>query len=60
VHDTATPETGTSTSADGKVMTWRNTWVVSPDRASLSGREEAEMDGVKFTAFTVKGTRIAR
>jgi hypothetical protein len=50
-------ETGTDTGPDGKIATWRNTWIVSPDGMSISGKEEREQGGVHWTAFTVKGTR---
>jgi len=50
-------ETGTTTGPEGKIATWRNTWSVSPDGMSISGREDVEQDGVRWTAFTVKGTK---
>lgn len=50
-------ETGASTAPDGKTSTFRNTWIVSPDGMSISGKEEVEQDGVRWTAFTVKGTK---
>jgi hypothetical protein len=50
-------ETGTDTGPDGKTATWRNTWSVSPDRMSVSGKSEREQDGVRWTNFTVKGTK---
>lgn len=50
-------ETGTFTEADGKIGTFRNTWSVSPDGMSISGKEEREEDGVRWTAFTLKGTK---
>ena len=50
-------ETGTTTGPDGKTATWRNTWSVSPDGMSISGKEEVEQDGVRWTGFTVKGTK---
>jgi hypothetical protein len=53
-------ETGTTTGADGKVTTWRDTYVYSADRMSVTGTEEAEKDGVKWTTFTVKGTKARR
>jgi len=50
-------ETETDTGPDGKTATSRNTWNVSPDGMSISGKEEREQDGVRWTAFTVKGTK---
>jgi hypothetical protein len=50
-------ETETDTGPDGKIATLLNTWTVSPDGMSISGKEEREQDGVRWTAFTVKGTR---
>jgi hypothetical protein len=50
-------ETGTDTGPDGKTATFRHTWSVSPDGMSISGKEEREQDGVRWTAFTVKGTK---
>jgi hypothetical protein len=50
-------ETGTTTDADGTVTRWRDVYVYSADRMSVTGTEEAEKDGVKWTTFTVKGTK---
>jgi hypothetical protein len=50
-------ETGTTTDADGTVTRWRDVYVYSADRMSVTGTEEAEKDGVKWTSFTVKGTK---
>jgi hypothetical protein len=50
-------ETGTTTDADGKVTKWRDVYVYSADRMSVTGTEEAEKDGVRWTTFTVKGTK---
>jgi hypothetical protein len=50
-------ETETDTGPDGKIATLRNNWSVSPDGMSISGTEEREQDGVRWTAFTVKGTK---
>jgi hypothetical protein len=52
-------ETGTDTGPDGKTTKWVRTWSVSPDGMSISGKEEREQDGVRWTAFTVKGTKTA-
>lgn len=50
-------ENGTTTTADGKVIAWRNTWVFSADHMEVSGTSESEQDGVRWTSFAVKGTR---
>jgi hypothetical protein len=50
-------ETGATTDADGTVTKWRDVYVYSADRMSVTGTEEAEKDGVKWTTFTVKGTK---
>lgn len=50
-------ETGTDTGPDGKTTKWVRTWSVSPDGMSISGREEREQDGVRWTSFRVKGTK---
>jgi hypothetical protein len=45
------------TSPDGKLTTCRNTWVFSGDRMAVSGTEESEQNGVRWTSFRVKGTK---
>jgi hypothetical protein len=55
--DGVSVENGIDTSRDGKTIRWRNTWNVSPDRMSVSGKSEKEQDGIWWTAFTVKGTK---
>jgi hypothetical protein len=50
-------ETETDTGTDGKISTWQYTWNVSPDGKSISGKAEREQDGVRWTAFTVRGTK---
>ena len=50
-------EAETDTGPDGRIATVRNTWILSPDRMSISGTEEKEQDGVRWTSFTVKGTK---
>jgi hypothetical protein len=55
--DGTSKDTGTDTGPDGKTTRWRNTWTVSPDGMSVSGKEEREQDGTWWTAFTVHGTR---
>lgn len=51
-------ETGTTITADGKYLKWHVDWTFSKDRMSVSGSQEIEHDGVKWTAFTVKGTKV--
>jgi hypothetical protein len=51
-------ETGTTITSDGKYLKWRVDWTFSKDRMSVSGSQEIEHDGVKWTAFTVKGTKV--
>ena len=50
-------EEGIDTGPDGKTTRWRNTWSISPDRMSVSGKSEKEQDGTWWTAFTVKGIK---
>ena len=58
VNDHTLVEDGTYTGPDGNSK-FRITWVMSPDQKSVSAKEEAEMNGIKFTGFTVEGTRNA-
>jgi hypothetical protein len=51
-------ETGTTITSDGKCLKWRVDWTFSKDRMSVSGSQAIEHDGVKWTAFTVKGTKV--
>jgi len=55
--DRSVVESGTAILPDGKSIRFRNSWTFSPDWMSVSGKQEAEMDGVPFTAFSVTGTR---
>ncbi len=50
-------ETGVTTTADGKNSKWRGTYIYSPDGMAVSGTEESEQAGAKWTSFTVKGTK---
>jgi len=56
-HDRTSVEKMTVTNPDGKVAACRNDWVVSADGKAGSGKSECEQDGVRWTSFTVKGTR---
>jgi len=58
VNDHTLVEDGTYAGPDGN-QKFRITWVASPDQKSVSAKEEAEMNGIKFTGFTVEGTRVA-
>lgn len=50
-------ETGTITTADGKSTKLHITWIFSDDRMAVSGIQELEKDGVRWTSFTFKGTK---
>jgi len=51
-------ETGTTTTADGKYLAWRADWTFSKDRMHVSVSQEMEQDGVKWTAFTARGSKV--
>jgi hypothetical protein len=42
---------------DGQVTTCHTTWAFSSDRKALSGTQECEQNGVRWTAIRVKGTK---
>lgn len=50
-------ENVTTTTPDGNTSTCRGTFVFSSDREAVSGAEECEQSGVRWTAFKVKGTK---
>ncbi len=50
-------ENVTVTSPDGEVTTCHMTWVFSADRMTVSGTQECEAKGTRWTAFQVKGTK---
>jgi hypothetical protein len=52
-------EEGATTGSSGKVSRWRDTYVYGPDWMTVTGTEEVEQDGVKWTSFSVKGTKAA-
>jgi hypothetical protein len=60
---TATFDNGTSVEnmslkgPDGELSTCHNTWIFSSDRMAVSGTQECEQNGVRWTSFTVKGTK---
>ena len=56
-NDGTAVETGTTTTADGKIIKWRGTWVFSADRMAVSAIQESNQDGARWTSFTIKGTK---
>jgi Protein of unknown function (DUF1579) len=52
-----TTEEGIATGPDGAIVTSRIDWVFSSDGKTLSGTQQSEQSGVRWTAFTVKGTK---
>jgi hypothetical protein len=50
-------ENGTFTDVDGKITKFQITWIFSDDRMALSAIQECEQDGVRWTGFTVNGTK---
>jgi hypothetical protein len=55
--ETTTTEEGVATGPDGAVATSRTDWQFSSDGKALSGTQQSEENGVRWTAFTVKGTK---
>ena len=56
-EDATVIENGESTGADGEPTRCRMTWVFSDDRRALSGTQECEHSGVRWTAINVRGTK---
>ena len=54
---TTTTEEGVATGPDGAVVTSCIGWQFSSDGKALSGTQQSEQNGVRWTAFTVKGTK---
>jgi hypothetical protein len=54
---TKTTEEGVATGPDGAIITSRTDWEFSPDGKALSGTQQSEQNGVRWTVFTVKGTK---
>ena len=54
---TTTTEEGVATGPDGAIVTSRIDWEFSSDGKALSGTQQSEQNGVRWTAFTVKGTK---
>jgi hypothetical protein len=48
---------GTITTLEGKVIKIRDTWVFTPDYRSVSGTEESTLDGLRWTSWSVRGTK---
>jgi Protein of unknown function (DUF1579) len=56
-EDAKVTEEGVSRGPDGQATTCRTTWVFSSDRKALSGTQECDQNGVRWTTFRVKGTK---
>ena len=54
---TQTIEDGTSKGLDGVITTCRTTWVFSDDRMALSGTQECEQGGARWTSMRVQGAK---
>ena len=54
---TTTTEEGVATGPDGAIVTSRIEWQFSSDGKTLSGTQQSEQNGVRWTAFTVNGTK---
>lgn len=57
-NDGTLMENFTNVSPNGKIATCVNNWVISADRKAVSGISQCEQDGVRWTSFQVKGTKI--
>ena len=55
---TTVVEDGASNSSKGPTKC-RTTWVFSPDRKSLSGTQECDANGQRWTTFRVQGTKLS-
>ena len=53
-----TIEEGVATGPDGSTVTSRIEWEFSGDGKMLSGTQRSEQNGVRWTAFTVQGTKL--
>lgn len=56
-NKTTTTEEGIARGPDGATVTSRTDWEFSSDGKVLSGTQQSEQNGIRWTAFTVKGTR---
>lgn len=52
-----TIEDGVAKGPDGEPIACRTTWVFSDREMALSGTQECERKGIRWTAFRVKGTK---
>jgi len=50
-------QNGTISTPDGKVIKVRDTWVFTPDYLNVSATEESTLGGVRWTSWSVKGTK---
>jgi hypothetical protein len=55
--DARVTEEGVSKGPDGQATTCHSTWVFSSDRKALSGTQECDQNGVRWTAIRVQGTK---
>lgn len=55
--NSTTIEDGETRSPDGELTRCQTTWVFSSDRMAVSGTQECEQNGVRWTAFNVRGTK---
>ena len=56
-NKTITTEEGVARGLDGAIVTSRTSWEFSSDGKALSGTQQSEQNGIRWTAFTVKGTK---
>ena len=53
----ATTEERIASAPDGAIVTSRTDWQFSSDGKALSGTQQSEQNGIRWTAFAVKGTK---
>ncbi len=56
-NKTTTTEEGVARGPDGAIVPSRTDWQFSSDGKALSGTQQSEQNGIRWTAFTVKGTK---
>jgi hypothetical protein len=54
---TTTTEEGVAAGPDGTIVTSRIKWEFSSDGKVLSGTQQSKQNGIRWTVFTVKGTK---
>jgi hypothetical protein len=59
-HDNTVSEESLSKNPEGQPTTCHTTFVFSAERSSLSGTQECEENGRRWTAFRVKGDRFRK